>query len=51
MQHDNLMGVFEIKLSDLGMKNWGVIGALITHIEDFLYCGNESFDETVHVMH
>ena len=48
------------KLADLGMtqskvdsslfykvENGEVIGALITHIDDFMHCGNESFDETV----
>ena len=24
-----------------------VIGALITHIDDFMHCGNKSFDDTV----
>ena len=48
------------KLADLGMtqskvdsslfykvENGEVIGALITHIDDFMHCRNESFDETV----
>ena len=60
MQHDNFMRVLETKLADLGMtqskvdsslfykvENGEVIGALITHIDDFMHCGNESFDETV----
>lgn len=29
------------------VENGEVIGALITHIDDFMHCGNESFDETV----
>ena len=48
------------KLADLGMtrskvdsslfykvENGEVIGALITQFDDFMHCGNESFDETV----